>query len=461
MEKTQASICEILEKQRVFFGTHRTKNVEFRIEQLKGLKAAILAYEGKITEALYNDLHKSEAEAYSTEIGLCLREISYNTKHLKSWVKPLKVRSPIFFPLSKSFVLYEPYGIVFVIAPWNYPFQVVVTPLIGAIAAGNCAVLKPSELSPSTSQVIQDMIEEYFQEDYICVVQGDADVAQKLLEQRFDYILYTGSGFVGKIVMRAAAEHLTPLTLELGGKNPCIVDNDIDLEKTARRITWGKLVNTGQTCVAPDYLLVHKEVKENLVSRIKENVFEFYGDKIEGSKDYGRIINEKHFNRLSEYLEEGEIVFGGDTDLSELYIAPTLIENMPVDAKVMQEEIFGPILPIIEYSDITEAIAFVNKRPKPLALYIFSNNRDIQRKVLKETSSGGACINDVVIHVTSLNLPFGGVGKSGFGRYHGKASFELFSNKRSVMKQTALFDLKTRFPPYTEAGFKVVKRLLK
>jgi aldehyde dehydrogenase (NAD+) len=461
MEKKQASIHEILEKQRVFFGTHRTKDVDFRIEQLKELKAAILAYEGKITKALYKDLHKSEAEAYSTEIGLCLREISCNTKHLKSWAKPLKVRSPIFFPLSKSFVLYEPYGIVFIIAPWNYPFQVVITPLIGAMAAGNCAVLKTSELSPSTAQVIQDMIEEYFQEDYVCVVQGDADVAQKLLEQRFDYILYTGSGFVGKMVMRAAAEHLTPLTLELGGKNPCIVDNHIDLEKTARRITWGKLVNTGQTCVAPDYLLVHKEVKENLVGRIRESVLEFYGDNIKGSSDYGRIVNEKHFNRLSEYLEEGEIIFGADTDPSELYIAPTLIENMPNDAKVMQEEIFGPILPVIEYSDITEAIEFVNERPKPLALYIFSNNRNIQRRVLKETSSGGACINDVVIHVTSLTLPFGGVGKSGFGRYHGKASFELFSNKRSVMKQTGLFDLKTRFPPSTEAGFKMVKRLLK
>jgi aldehyde dehydrogenase (NAD+) len=461
MEKKQVSIHEILEKQRVFFGTHRTKNVDFRIEQLRELKTAILAYESKIREALYNDLHKSKAEAYSTEIGLCLREISYNTKHLKSWAKPLKVRSPIFFPLSKSFVLYEPYGIVFIIAPWNYPFQLIITPLIGAIAAGNCAVLKPSELSPSTAQVIQDMIEEHFREDYISVIQGDAEVAQKLLEQRFDYIFYTGSGFVGKIVMRAAAEHLTPLTLELGGKNPCIVDNDIDLEKTARRITWGKLVNTGQTCVAPDYLLVHNEVKENLVGRIKENVFEFYGDDIKRSIDYGRIINERHFNRLSEYLEEGDIIFGGDTDPSELYIAPTLIENVPIDAKVMQEEIFGPILPIIEYSNITETIAFVNKRPKPLALYIFSNNRNIQRRVLKETSSGGACINDVVIHVTSLNLPFGGVGRSGFGRYHGKASFELFSNKRSVMKQTALFDLKTRFPPSTEAGFKMVKRLLK
>jgi aldehyde dehydrogenase (NAD+) len=461
MEKNQASICEILEKQRIFFGTHRAKDVDFRIEQLKKLKSAILAYEGKITEALYNDVHKSKAEAYSTEIGLCLREISYNTKHLKSWVKSLKVRSPIFFPLSKSFVLYEPYGIVLIIAPWNYPFQLIIAPLIGAIAAGNCAVLKPSELSPSTAQVIQDMIEEHFREDYISVIQGDAEVAQKLLEQRFDYILYTGSGFVGKIVMRSAAEHLTPLTLELGSKNPCIVDNDIDLEKTARRVTWGKLVNTGQTCVAPDYLLVHKEVKENLVSRIKENVFEFYGDKIKGSKDYGRIVNEKHFNRLSEYLEEGEIIFGADTDPSELYIAPTLIENMPNDAKVMQEEIFGPILPVIEYSDITEAIRFVNKRPKPLALYIFSNNKGIQKRVLRETSSGGVCINDVVIHVTSLNLPFGGVGESGFGRYHGRASFELFSNKRSVMKQTVLFDLKTRFPPSTEAGFKMVKRLLK
>jgi aldehyde dehydrogenase (NAD+) len=457
----QTSISAILEKQREFFRTHRSKDVDFRIEQLRRLKDAVLAYEDKITEALYRDLRKSGMEAYSTEIGLCLREIGYNMKHLKSWARPSRVKGTILFPFSKSFALYEPYGVVLIIAPWNYPFQLTIFPLIGSIAAGNCTVLKPSEISGNTAQVVQDMMEDYFEEDYISVVQGGAEVVQKLLQQRFDYIFYTGGRFVGEIVMKAAAEHLTPLTLELGGKNPCIADNDLDVEKTARRITWGKFLNSGQTCVAPDYLLVHKEVKEKLITKIKEKIAEFYGHDIKSSKDYGRIINREHFSRLSEYLKEGKIIFGGDTDPEELYIAPTLIENVPADGKIMQEEILGPILPIIEYSEIGEAIVFVNSRPKPLALYIFSDNREVQQRVLRETSSGGVCINDTVIHFTPLELPFGGVGDSGFGRCHGKATFESFSNRRSVMKQTLLFDLKLRYPPATQKGLKTIKRFLK
>jgi len=456
----QAAVGTISEKQRSFFGTHRSKNVDFRIEQLKRLKTAVLDYEGKVMEALYRDLHKSRMEAYNTEIGLSLREISHNIKHLKSWAKPSKVKGTIFFPFSKSFILCEPYGVILIIAPWNYPFQLIMFPLIGAIAAGNCAVLKPSEVSSNTAQAIRDMIGDYFEEDYISVVQGGAEVAQQLLEQRFDYILYTGGGSAGKMVMKAASEHLTPVTLQLGGKNPCIVDNDIDVEKTARRIAWGKLLNSGQSCVAPDYLLIHREVKEKLVSSIEEKIVEFCGDDIKSSEDYGRIINEQHFNRLSEYLEEGEIILGGDTDPEELYIAPTLIENVSTNAKVMQEEIFGPILPIIEYSEISEAIAFVSNRPKPLALYIFSNNEKIQQRVLRETSSGGVCINDTVVHFTHTELPFGGVGDSGFGKYHGKSTFELFSNARSVMKQSVLLDLKTRYPPATEIRLKMIKRLL-
>jgi acyl-CoA reductase-like NAD-dependent aldehyde dehydrogenase len=400
---------------------------------------------------------------------LCLSEISYSIKHLKSWAKPLKVKGTIFFPLSKNHVLYEPYGVVLIIAPWNYPFQLAIHPLVGAIAAGNCAVLKPSEVSSSTAQVVQDMIEEHFEERYISVFQGGAEVVQELLQQKFDYILYTGGGVVGKIVMRAAAEHLTPVTLELGGKNPCIVDNDIDLGKAARRITWGKFLNSGQTCVAPDYLLVRKEVKEKLVGKIEEQLTEFYGDDIKDSKDYARIINEKHFSRLSEYLKEGDIILGGDTDPEALYIEPTLIEagwasspdNLSTDGRIMQEEIFGPILPVIEYSEISEAIAFVNDRPKPLAVYIFSNNKKTQRRVIRETTSGGVCINDTVIHVFPTELPFGGVGDSGFGRYHGKATFESFSNKRSIMKQTTLFDLKTRYPAPTETRLKIIRKFLK
>jgi len=451
----------ILEKQREFFATNRTKDVDFRMEQLKKLRAAILAYEDRITEALHKDLRKSRMEAYNNEIGLCLREVNYSIKHLKSWAKPSKVKGTRLFLFSKSFVLYEPYGIVLIISPWNYPFLLNIYPLIGTIAAGNCAILKPSEISSNTTQVIQDMMEDCFEKSYISVVQGGAEAAQELLRQRFDYILYIGNEFVGKTVMQAASEHLTPLTLELGGKNPCIVDSKIDLEKVARRITYGKFLNCGQSCLAPDYLLVNRQVKEKLVDKIKENITEFYVGDMKNSEDYGRIVNDMHFNRLSEYLKEGDIIFGGDTDPDRLYIAPTLVDNVPTDGKLMQEEIFGPILPIFEYSEITEAIAFVNDRPKPLVLYIFSNNDGIQWRILKETSSGGVCINDTVVHFSHMELPFGGVGNSGFGKYGGKQSFESFSNLRSVMKQTLLFDPKFRYSPATEFKLKITRRMLK
>lgn len=455
------TIETIIKKQREFFATHRTKDVGFRIEQLKRLKTAILAHENSINKALYEDLHKSTMETYTTEIGFCLAEITYVLRHLASWTRPQKVKGPSLLPLTESFVHNEPYGVVLIIAPWNYPFQLTIAPLIGAIAAGNCAILKPSEISPNTSQLIQEMIDDYFENDYVAVVQGGAEVAQQLLQHKFDYIFYTGGGAVGKTVMKAAAEHLTPVTLELGGKSPCVVDKEIDVEKTARRITWGKFLNAGQTCIAPDYLMLHKSVKEKLIDRIKRTIVEFYGDDAKHSKDYGRIINERHFARLSTYIGDGDIIFGGKTDSKELYIAPTLMKNVSPEAKVMQEEIFGPILPIIEYSEIGEAIEFINNRPKPLALYLFSNNRKIQEKVLRETSSGGVCINDTVVHFTSAELPYGGVGASGFGKYHGKASYELLSNKKGVMKQTALFDLKFRYPPYKSATLALVKRFLR
>jgi acyl-CoA reductase-like NAD-dependent aldehyde dehydrogenase len=450
-----------VERQRDFFRTNKTKDVGFRIEKLKRLESAILAYEKRISEALHRDLRRSEMEGYITEIGLALSEISYAIKHLSSWAKPKKVGRPLIFPFSESLVIPEPYGVVLIIAPWNYPLHLTMLPLVGAIAAGNCVAIKPSEMSPNTSKVIHDMIEEYFEDSYIACFQGNAEVAQQLLDQEFDFIFFTGGTSIGRIVMKAAAEHLTPLTLELGGKSPCIVDKNIDVEKTASRIVWGKFINAGQTCIAPDYLLACGEIRESLVNALKRKILKFYGSDPKQSKDYCRIINKKHFDRLSAYLNEGDVVFGGKTDSEELYISPTLIENVPIKAKVMREEIFGPIIPIVEYSKISEVISFVNSLPKPLTMYIFSNDKKIQQKIIRETSSGGVCINDTMIQLYPKELPFGGVGDSGFGRYHGKTSFESFSNKRSIMRQSVLFDLKSRYPPFNEKILKIVKKVLK
>jgi aldehyde dehydrogenase (NAD+) len=454
----EPQIETILEKQRAFFATHRTKDIKFRIEQLKKLKSSIVSNESKIIDALYKDLHKSDMEAYSGEIGLVLAKIRHAVNNLHAWARPAKVKGSITVPLAKAFVRSEPYGIVLIISPWNYPFILSMSPLICAMAAGNCAVVKPSEFSSNTSQVMQDLLDACFDRGYVSVIQGDVAVAQRTLQQRFDYIFYTGNGLVGKEIMKVAAEHLTPMAMELGGKCPCVVDSDIDYEKTARRITWGKFQNAGQTCVAPDYLMVHKSVRRRLVDEIKRTIGHFYGQDVIKSKDFSRIINERHYNRILKYLDEGDIVFGGDHDAAECYIGPTLIENVSPGSRLMQEEIFGPILPVVEYSDIAEAISYVNSRPKPLALYIFSNDKRIQDKVLCETSSGGVCINDTVIQSGLIELPFGGVGNSGFGRYHGKAGFDLFSNKKSVMRQTVLFDLKVRYPPFKVSALNTVRR---
>lgn len=454
----EPQIETILENQRAFFATHRTTDIKFRIEQLKKLKSSIVSNESKITDALHKDLHKSDMEAYGGEIWLVLAKIRHAVNNLRAWAKPAKVKGSITVPLAKACVLSEPYGIVLIISPWNYPFILSMSPLIGAIAAGNCAVVKPSEFSSNTSQVMQDLLDACFDREYVSVIQGDVAVAQRILQHRFDYIFYTGNGLVGKEIMKIAAEHLTPMAMELGGKCPCVVDSDIDYEKTARRITLGKFQNAGQTCVAPDYLMVHKSVKRRLVDEIKRTIVQFYGQDVRKSTDFSRIINERHYSRIIKYLEEGDIVFGGDHDAVERYIGPTLIENVSPGSRLMQEEIFGPILPVVEYSDIAEAISYVNSRPKPLALYIFSNDKRIQDKVLCETSSGGVCINDTVIQSGLIELPFGGVGDSGFGRYHGKAGFDLFSNKKSVMRQTVLFDLKVRYPPFKVSALNTVRR---
>lgn len=451
---------DVIDKQRNFFGTGKTKDISFRIEQLKILKKAIIDNKEAILKALQFDLNKPEFETYGSEIGFCLEEINYALKHINNWTKPKKIKAPITQFLSTAKIYCEPLGVVLIVGAWNYPFQLVIAPLVAAIASGNCATLKPSEISANTSHLLSEIILEYFNPEFVAVVEGGVETSQQLLEEKFDHIFFTGSGEIGKIVMAAAAKHLTPVTLELGGKTPCIVDAKTHMEYTARRIVWGKFMNAGQTCVAPDYLLVDRKIKKDLLEQIKKCIREFYGENPEKSPDYARIINQKHFNRLCKFLDNGEIVIGGDTNPSERYIAPTLIEGVEWQYPVMQEEIFGPILPVIEYTELTEAIALVNAKPKPLALYFFSTDKQKQQRVLHQTSSGGACINDTVMHLAVLELPFGGVGESGIGRYHGKAGFETFSHQKSVLNKSFLVDVKLRYAPYL-GKLKLLKSLIK
>jgi len=450
-----------LEKQRTFFTSGKTKSFEFRTYMLNRLREAISHFEEDILEALGRDLSRSKVDGYTTEIHHCLAEISFALRNLKKWMRPQRVGGSKLFPLSKGFVVSEPLGTCLIISPWNYPFSLAILPLIASMAAGNCTVIKPSEISKNTETVIFEMISEYFDEKYISVFCGGPEISKELLKERFDYMFFTGGETVGKIVMKAAADNMTPITLELGGKSPCIVDENCDFQKAARRITWGKFLNAGQTCVAPDYLLVQENVKDKLITGIQKCILEFYGENPQDSRDYGRIINENHFNRLNELLKEGEVIFGGKTNRERLYISPTLIEKIPEDAKIMKEEIFGPLLPVLEFDQVSEAVDFINTRPKPLALYVFSCDKDFQRKIISETSSGGVCINDTVVHLTASRLPFGGVGNSGFGKYHGKAGFDTFSNQKSVLQQTLLFDIPRRFPPTNEMDLKVLRTILK
>ncbi|MBN3878176.1 MULTISPECIES: aldehyde dehydrogenase [unclassified Nostoc] len=452
------NIGNIIQTQRDFFQTGKTKDVNFRIEQLKNLKQAIIEHEKSIVEALQADLHKPEVETYLTEISV-IKDIDYAIKHLQNWSKPKKAAvSWDFFSYSAK-IYPEPLGVVLIIGPWNYPFQLIISPLIGAIAAGNCAIIKPSEIASHTSDIIAKIIAKHFDPAYLAVVEGGVEASQKLLAEKFDHIFFTGGTAVGKIIMAAAAKYLTPVTLELGGKSPCIVDTDINLEHTVRRISWGKFINAGQTCIAPDYLLVNKIIKKDLIDGLEKSLKEFYGENPINSPDYARIISQKHFERLVSFLKDGKVVIGGENKPSERYIAPTLIDNVSLEDSVMQEEIFGPILPIIEYTDITEAIALINSRPKPLALYLFSQDKNLQKRVLQETSSGGVCINDTVMQVGVSSLPFGGVGDSGIGNYHGKASFDTFSHKKSVLQNSFWLDLKWRYAPY-QGKLPLIKKLL-
>ncbi len=442
-------IKEIIAKQRTFFSTGQTKSIEFRRAQLNKLTQLIKEHEQQILDAVYADLRKPAIEAFGSEILVTLSEIKFVLKHLKEWMKPQKVATPINLFPSSSYIYAEPLGVVLIVAPWNYPFALTIQPLIGAIAAGNCAILKPSEHTPHTSKAIADMINANFDPSFITAIEGGIDINQALLAEKFDHIFFTGGTAIGKIVMEAAAKHLTPVTLELGGKSPCIVDADCNLETTAKRIIWGKFYNAGQTCVAPDYLLVQKSIKPALIEKLLECVKTFFGEDPQQSADFGRIVNDRQFDRLINLLDDGKILIGGQSDRADRFIAPTIIDQVSPNSKIMADEIFGPILPILEYDQISEAIAFVNAQPKPLALYLFSSNKPKQERVLQETSFGGGCLNDTIMHLGNPELPFGGVGNSGMGCYHGKSTFDTFTHRKSILKNSFRFDLKWRYPPYT------------
>lgn len=446
----------IFKKQVEFFKSGQTKNYEFRKRSLKQLRQAIKKNEGKITEALHKDLNKSAFESYSTEIGILLNEISFVLKHLKSWMKPKRVKTPMTHVGSSSYIYPEPYGVTLIIAPWNFPFQLAITPLVGAIAAGNCAIIKPSEFTPHTSAVIKEIIAHNFGSEFISVIEGGIETNQALLKQPFDYIFFTGSPQVGKIVMKAASEHLTPVTLELGGKSPCIVHQDAHLQLAAKRIAWGKFLNAGQTCIAPDYLYVHRDIHDEFLQIFKEEVANLYGKNVLANEDYSHIINEGHFNRLLALMEEGEIFFGGGVDESRNKIEPTVMTKVSWEDPVMQGEIFGPILPVLAYENLEEVYEGIDHSPKPLALYLFTEDERVEEEVLATVRFGGGSINDTVYHFANPHLPFGGVGSSGLGAYHGEKSFEAFSHQKGVLKQTTDFDIPVRYPNIKN-GLQMVK----
>ncbi|WLR52831.1 aldehyde dehydrogenase [Bacillus tianshenii] len=450
----------LIDKQRTYFYEGHTNSAAWRIKQLKKLRKNIKKFEKKIIDALWMDLHKSEMEAYTTEIGILYEEIKFIEDHLKDWVKPEKVKTPLTHFGSKSEIHFEPYGVVGIIAPWNYPFQLAIAPLIGAIAAGNCAIVKPSELTPHVSTVIASLLRETYSEDFVAVIEGGVSTSQALLSEKLDYVFFTGSVAVGKIVMEACAKNLTPVTLELGGKSPVIVDKDAKIDLAAKRIAWGKFLNAGQTCIAPDYLYVHEKVKDKLLASIKKYIVEFYGENPLKSEKYGHIVNEKHFKRLVGYLNDGTISYGGTYEMESLAIAPTILEHTALDAPVMKDEIFGPILPVFPFEKIEDVIEGVRSREKPLALYLFTESKKQQDKIVEKLSFGGGAMNDTIFHIATPYLPFGGVGESGMGSYHGKYSFETFSHRKSVLTQTTAFDFAFRYPS-SKNGLKIIRKLFK
>ena len=450
-------IPQIVAAQRAYYSNHDTRSIVFRMEMLRKLRDAIMRHEKSLTDALYADLHKSYEEAHLTEISIVLGEIDNFLKNLARWAAPSKRPTPLKLMPSKSCIVTEPLGTSLIIAPWNYPVQLLLNPLVGAIAAGCTAVLKPSPYVPNVSLAIERLIRECFSEEYVAVVQGHRDINSALLKERYDIIFFTGSPDLGRAVMRAAAENLTPVVLELGGKSPVIVDRTTNIEVAAKRIAWGKSLNAGQTCIAPDYLLIHREVKEAFVEAFKRAIVELHGEDVQESKHYVRMVSDKAFERVSGYLNDGTVRSGGKLDAKDRYIEPTLLDNVSLDSAVMREEIFGPVLPMIEIESVEQAVAFINEREKPLALYVFADKRSAEY-VIGHTSSGGACVNDVIMHIANEKMPFGGVGNSGMGRYHGRDSLYAFSHRRAMITTPTCIDLPFRYMPYKL--FKLIKSLL-
>ena len=457
MEKEEIGI--ILEKQRGFFNTGRTLDINYRIEILKKLRSLIISYEQEITHALWKDFHKPQFEVIATESRFVLKELNFTIRELRKWAKPKKVRTPIVHFIARSYITFQPYGQVLVLSPWNYPFQLTFLPMLGALAAGNCVVVKVSRQVPNTNAIMLRILEN-FPRELVTMVNGDHTVSEYLLSQKFDYIFFTGSCKVGKYVMQKASENLIPVSLELGGKNPCVVAADAKLDFAAKRIVWGKFLNAGQTCICTDYLLVDKKVKGRLLELISEKIRLFYGDNPEESNDFARIINKENTLRLDSLVKTGQIVTGGTVDIEGCYIDPTVIKDVNPDDPIMQEEIFGPVLPVIEFENFDEVYEIIEKNPKPLAAYLFTRDKKLARTFLLKTRTGTAAINETVLQIASPYLPYGGVGSSGMGKYHGKKSFITFSNNRSVLIKSNLMDIFLRYPPYTRFKEKILSWLM-
>ena len=450
-------IKSIVASQRNYFRGNQTLDLNYRLKMLRRLRDAIKMYEEELVEALHKDLNKSYQEAFMTEISIVLGEIENFQKNLARWAAPSKKSTPLKLFPSRSEVITEPLGVALIIAPWNYPVQLLLNPLVGAIAAGCTAVLKPSPYTPNVAKALERVITSAFEQEYVAVVQGDRTVNAALLEERYDIIFFTGSPDLGRVVMRAAAEHLTPVVLELGGKSPVVVDSTANIRVAAKRIAWGKSLNAGQTCIAPDYLLIHRDVKEQFVEEYKRALESLHGEDASESEHYVRMVSDRAFERVARYMTDGVVRVGGGVDASQRYIEPTLLDNVAVDSAVMREEIFGPVLPMITVSSVDEAVGFIRDREKPLALYVFAEE-GVARGVFDKTSSGGGCVNDVIMHIANENMPFGGVGNSGMGRYHGRDSLYAFSHRRAVISTTTRLDLPFRYMPYR--WFRVVKHLL-
>lgn len=454
---------DIVNELREGFRSGVLRDVEDRAEHLRQLRALVVEQQDRLVDALVADLRKPRIEAYTTEIAFTINEIDHTLKHLGSWTKPEKVKVPFTMKPGRAALRPEPLGTVCIIAPWNYPVQLLFAPLVPALAAGNTAVLKPSEVTPTVAGLIAELVPVYFESSTVAVVTGAVDETTALLEQRFDHIFYTGNGKVGRIVMRAAAEHLTPVTLELGGKSPAIVAADANIEVAATRIAWSKFLNAGQTCVAPDYVLVDASVEDELLTALSAAITSFYGDDPRASHDYARIVNERHHDRLTALLDAGGFdatVTGGSGDRSSRYLAPTVLAGVKPDAEVMSDEIFGPILPVLTVDDVDEAIRFVNDRAKPLALYAFSDSDETLEQVVANTSAGGVCLNHAVLHLAVPDLPFGGVGESGMGAYHGKAGFDTFSHRKAILTKPTRPDPSLMYPPYTSFKQKILRKLM-